>query len=37
MTPAGVGIGRNPPVFMKAGDTVEIELEGVGTLTNTLA
>ena len=36
-SPAGVGIGRNPPVFMKAGDTVEIELEGVGTLTNTLA
>ena len=36
-SPAGVGIGRNPPVFMKAGDIVEIELEGVGTLTNTLA
>jgi acylpyruvate hydrolase len=36
-SPAGVGVGRNPPVFMKAGDTVEIELEGVGTLTNTLA
>ena len=36
-SPAGVGIGRNPPVFMKAGDTVEIELEGVGTLTNALA
>lgn len=36
-SPSGVGIGRNPPVFMKAGDTVEIELEGVGTLTNTLA
>jgi 2-keto-4-pentenoate hydratase/2-oxohepta-3-ene-1,7-dioic acid hydratase in catechol pathway len=36
-SPAGVGIGRNPPVFMKAGDTVEVELEGVGTLTNTLA
>lgn len=36
-SPSGVGIGRNPPVFMKAGDTVEIELEGVGTLKNTLA
>jgi 2-keto-4-pentenoate hydratase/2-oxohepta-3-ene-1,7-dioic acid hydratase in catechol pathway len=36
-SPSGVGIGRKPPVFMRAGDTVEIELEGVGTLTNTLA
>jgi acylpyruvate hydrolase len=36
-SPSGVGVGRNPPIFMHAGDTVEIELEGVGTLTNTLA
>lgn len=36
-SPSGVGIGRNPPIFMKSGDTVEIELEGVGTLKNTLA
>ena len=35
--PSGVGVGRNPPVFMHAGDTVEVELEGVGTLVNTLA
>ena len=36
-SPAGVGIGRDPQVFMKAGDTIEIELEGVGILTNSLA
>ena len=36
-SPAGVGVGRKPPVFMHAGDTVEIELEGVGVLRNTLA
>ncbi len=33
-TPAGVGYARKPPVFMKAGDTIEIEIEGVGTLSN---
>ena len=33
-TPAGVGHARKPPVFMTAGDTFEIELEGVGTLRN---
>jgi 2-keto-4-pentenoate hydratase/2-oxohepta-3-ene-1,7-dioic acid hydratase in catechol pathway len=36
-TPAGVGYKRNPPVFLKPGDVVEIELEGVGTLRNTVA
>ncbi len=36
-SPAGVGIGRDPHVFMHAGDTIEIELEGVGILSNTLA
>ena len=36
-SPSGVGVGRDPQVFMHAGDTVEIELEGVGTLVNTLA
>jgi acylpyruvate hydrolase len=36
-SPSGVGVGRDPQVFMHAGDTVEIELEGVGTLINTLA
>ena len=33
-TPGGVGFSRNPPVFMRAGDIVEINLEGVGTLRN---
>jgi 2-keto-4-pentenoate hydratase/2-oxohepta-3-ene-1,7-dioic acid hydratase in catechol pathway len=31
-TPAGVGVFRNPQVFMRAGDVVEIEAEGVGIL-----
>ena len=33
-TPHGVGIGRTPPVFLKDGDTISIEVEGLGTLTN---
>ena len=33
-TPAGVGYARNPPVWMKVGDTIEIEIEGVGLLSN---
>ncbi len=33
-TPGGVGFVRNPPVFMKPGDTVEVEISGIGTLTN---
>jgi len=33
-TPAGVGQARTPPVWMKAGDTIEIEIEGVGVLRN---
>jgi acylpyruvate hydrolase len=33
-TPAGVGYARTPPVFMKAGDTIEIEVERVGLLRN---
>lgn len=36
-TPAGVGHARKPPVFMKLGDTYEIELERVGTLRNPVA
>jgi acylpyruvate hydrolase len=36
-TPAGVGFVRNPPVFMKAGDVVEIEIEGIGLLRNSIA
>jgi acylpyruvate hydrolase len=35
-TPAGVGYPRNPPVFMKPGDTVEVEVEGLGVLINTI-
>jgi 2-keto-4-pentenoate hydratase/2-oxohepta-3-ene-1,7-dioic acid hydratase in catechol pathway len=33
-TPAGVGYARTPPVWMKAGDTIEVEIEGVGLLSN---
>lgn len=36
-TPAGVGYARKPPVWMKAGDRIEIEIEGIGTLANTIA
>ncbi len=33
-TPHGVGFVRKPPIFMKAGDTCEIEIEGIGLLRN---
>lgn len=33
-TPAGVGAARRPPVFLKPGDTVEVEIEKVGKVTN---
>jgi 2-keto-4-pentenoate hydratase/2-oxohepta-3-ene-1,7-dioic acid hydratase in catechol pathway len=33
-TPAGVGIGFNPPRYLKSGDTVRIEIGGIGTLEN---
>jgi 2-keto-4-pentenoate hydratase/2-oxohepta-3-ene-1,7-dioic acid hydratase in catechol pathway len=33
-TPHGVGFARKPPVYLKAGDTVAIEVEGIGTLSN---
>ena len=33
-TPAGVGYARTPPVWLKAGDVIEIEIEGVGLLSN---
>jgi 2-keto-4-pentenoate hydratase/2-oxohepta-3-ene-1,7-dioic acid hydratase in catechol pathway len=36
-TPGGVGARRNPPVWMKPGDTVEIEIDKVGVLVNTIA
>jgi acylpyruvate hydrolase len=33
-TPAGVGMARNPPLFMKHGDLCEVEIEGIGILSN---
>jgi acylpyruvate hydrolase len=33
-TPSGVGLARNPQVWMKQGDVCEVELEGVGVLSN---
>lgn len=35
-TPAGVGMGFTPPNFLKAGDVITCEIEGIGTLTNTV-
>jgi 2-keto-4-pentenoate hydratase/2-oxohepta-3-ene-1,7-dioic acid hydratase in catechol pathway len=31
-TPDGVGLGRTPPLWMKGGDKVEVEISGIGTL-----
>lgn len=36
-TPSGVGYARTPPVFMRPGDVIEVEIDGIGTLTNTIA
>lgn len=33
-TPQGVGFARNPPVWLKAGDRVDVELEKIGVLSN---
>jgi len=33
-TPSGVGMALDPPRFLQQGDTVEVEIEGIGTLTN---
>jgi 2-keto-4-pentenoate hydratase/2-oxohepta-3-ene-1,7-dioic acid hydratase in catechol pathway len=33
-TPAGVGHRRSPPVWMKSGDVLEVEISGIGTLRN---
>src|SRR5690606_4156465 len=33
-TPAGVGSARNPPVFLKSGDEIVVEIEGIGRLAN---
>ena len=35
-TPAGVGFARTPPEYLKVGDVVEIEIEGIGVLRNTI-
>jgi 2-keto-4-pentenoate hydratase/2-oxohepta-3-ene-1,7-dioic acid hydratase in catechol pathway len=35
-TPPGVGFARNPPVFLKDGDVAEVEIEGLGVLSNTV-
>ena len=36
-TPSGVGAARKPPLFMKDGDIVEVEIERIGLLRNPIA
>jgi 2-keto-4-pentenoate hydratase/2-oxohepta-3-ene-1,7-dioic acid hydratase in catechol pathway len=36
-TPSGVGFARTPPVFLRAGDTVVLEIDGLGRLENPVA
>lgn len=36
-TPAGVGHGMDPPRYLEVGDTVQVEIEGIGTLENPVA
>ena len=36
-TPSGVGMARNPPVWLKPGDIVTVEIEKIGSLTNPVA
>ena len=36
-TPSGVGHARKPPLWMKAGDICEVEIEGIGVLRNPIA
>ena len=36
-TTGGVGAFREPPVWMKPGDSVEIEISGIGILRNSIA
>ena len=33
-TPPGVGFARKPPVYLKNGDVAEVEIEGLGVLSN---
>ena len=35
-TPGGVGFARTPPVWLTPGDVIEVEVEGVGTIANTV-
>jgi 2-keto-4-pentenoate hydratase/2-oxohepta-3-ene-1,7-dioic acid hydratase in catechol pathway len=36
-TPGGVGFTREPPVFMKEGDVIEVDISGIGVLRNPIA
>lgn len=36
-TPSGVGMHRNPPEYLKKGDILETEIEGIGRLKNIVA
>jgi acylpyruvate hydrolase len=36
-TPDGVGFTRKPPLWMRPGDTIEVEIEGIGVLSNTVS
>ena len=35
-TPAGIGSKRTPPLWLKSGDTVEVEVSGIGVLRNSV-
>lgn len=35
-TPGGVGLGHKPPKFLKDGDEVIVNIEGIGRLVNTM-
>lgn len=35
-TPGGVGAGREPPLWMRPGDSIEVEISGIGCLSNTV-
>lgn len=36
-TPAGIGFHRKPPVFLRAGDRIQVEVSGIGVLENVVA
>jgi 2-keto-4-pentenoate hydratase/2-oxohepta-3-ene-1,7-dioic acid hydratase in catechol pathway len=36
-TPGGVGFKREPPLYMRAGDVIEVKISNIATLTNKLA